>query len=148
MRNVKLLLGAVILLLAVFLSGCTENGEHIPNEVQDTVESYFEAFKQSTAEAAKYAYFPTEDIREIYVEQTQQKLVSYKVKSIEKLNDELYAVTVVGRLNTYDSDEIAYGFVGNIDGTWLYIGTVDYIPETLSEGLDLSEYQYDDPNIV
>lgn len=41
-----------------------------------------------------------------------------------------------------------FGFVGNVDGKWLYIGNTDYVPQDIKEGLDLSRYEYTDPDIL
>ena len=125
MHNIKKLLCATLLIvLAVVLPSCTKSAEpqnDIPEVVRQTAENYFEAFKQGTAEAEKYAY-----------------------------TDNLYGVTVNGRLNIYDSGETetVFGFVGKVDGSWLYIGTAGYIPDSLKEGVDLSAYQYSDPDIL
>lgn len=154
MHNIKKLLCATLLIvLAVVLPSCTKSAEpqnDIPEVVRQTAENYFEAFKQGTAEAEKYAYFPTESSRMLFLEQTDQKLESYKIEKIEKLTENLYGVTVNGRLNIYDSGETetVFGFVGKVDGSWLYIGTAGYIPDSLKEDVDLSAYQYSDPDIL
>ena len=146
----KLFCATLLIVLAIVLPSCAKSAESqddIPEVVRQTAEDYFEAFKQGTAEAEKYAYFPTESSRMLFLEQTDQKLESYK---IEKLTENLYGVTVNGRLNIYDSGETetVFGFVGKVDGSWLYIGTAGYIPDSLKEGVDLSAYQYSDPDIL
>jgi len=126
-----------------------EETADIPQEVQNAAENYLEAFKEGgAAESTKYAYYPTEELRELHAAQSGQTLESYKIEQIEKLTDALYAVTWTAETNIYDSAQTIFGFVGNVDGKWLYIGNTDYVPQDMKEGLDLSHYEYTDPDIL
>lgn len=143
------------LMLAVVMVACAKQeptGEEtadIPQEVQNAAENYLEAFKKGgAAESTKYAYYPTEELREQHAAQSGQTLENYKIEKIEKLTDTLYAVTWTAETNIYDSAQTIFGFVGNVDGKWLYIGNTDYVPQDMKEGLDLSHYEYTDPNIL
>lgn len=143
------------LMLAVVMVACAKQeptGEEtadIPQEVQNAAENYLEAFKKGgAAESTKYAYYPTEELREQHAAQSGQTLENYIIEKIEKLTDTLYAVTWTAETNIYDSAQTIFGFVGNVDGKWLYIGNTDYVPQDMKEGLDLSHYEYTDPNIL
>ena len=143
------------LMLAVVMVACAKQeptGEEtadIPQEVQNAAENYLEAFKEGgAAESTKYAYYPTEELRELHAAQSGQTLESYKIEQIEKLTDALYAVTWTAETNIYDSAQTIFGFVGNVDGKWFYIGNTDYVPQDMKEGLDLSHYEYTDPDIL
>ncbi len=143
------------LMLAVVMVACAKQeptGEEtadIPQEVQNAAENYLEAFKEGgAAESTKYAYYPTEELCELHAAQSGQTLESYKIEQIEKLTDALYAVTWTAETNIYDSAQTIFGFVGNVDGKWLYIGSTDYVPQDMKEGLDLSHYEYTDPDIL
>lgn len=143
------------LMLAVVMVACAKQeptGEEtadIPQEVQNAAENYLEAFKKGgAAESTKYAYYPTEELREQHAAQSGQTLENYKIEKIEKLTDTLYAVTWTAETNIYDSAQTIFGFVGNVDGKWPYIGNTDYVPQDMKEGLDLSHYEYTDSNIL
>ncbi len=143
------------LMLAAVMVACAKQeptGEEtadIPQEVQNAAENYLEAFKEGgAAESTKYAYYPTEELRELHAAQSGQTLEDYKIEQIEKLTDALYAVTWTAETNIYDSAQTIFGFVGNVDGKWLYIGNTDYVPQDMKEGLDLSRYEYTDPDIL
>lgn len=146
---------AEFLMLAVVMVACAKQGAtgeetaDIPQEVQNAAENYLEAFKEGgAAESTKYAYYPTEELRELHAAQSGQTLESYKIEQIEKLTDALYAVTWTAETNIYDSAQTIFGFVGNVDGKWFYIGNTDYVPQDMKEGLDLSHYEYTDPDIL
>ena len=82
------------LMLAVVMVACAKQGAtgeetaDIPQEVQNAAENYLEAFKEGgAAESTKYAYYPTEELRELHAAQSGQTLESYKIEQIEKLTD-------------------------------------------------------------
>ena len=71
------------LMLAVVMVACAKQeptGEEtadIPQEVQNAAENYLEAFKKGgAAESTKYAYYPTEELREQHAAQSATRLRS------------------------------------------------------------------------
>lgn len=79
---------------------------------------------------------------------------SYDIVSMEKINDDLYALTVdyvdvpEDENEEYTEDVTAYNFIGKIDGQWRYIFNKRNIPEEIQENFDPDKYIYTDPDYL
>lgn len=132
------------------------NKTEIPEEALSLATTYMDAFKIGVYEAVNYIYFSDDWTEGIYLD-TNDRLLEYRIKSVEMINDNLIALTIQTR--TMVSDEtgqtqgegtylVVYNFVARIDGEWRFITGVRHIPEVLKDNFDESNYQYGDPNIV
>ena len=147
--------------LALFLTGCaalpaepsqTPEATDIPDEVMSLVEQYMDAYKSGTAESVAYMHFESEFIRSAYID-SGDKLIDYKLESTEKINDNLYSVTLLVKSESsimYFGDEYqrVYNFTARIENEWYYINGVSNIPPALQENLDVNKYTYEGENIV
>ena len=70
----------------------------------------------------------------------------YKIKNFDRINDNLYAVTLEIKEGNKGWSQI-YNFVGKIDGDYQYMNSTGHIPETLRENLDVDAYRYTDSNV-
>lgn len=117
----------------------------LPQEARTCVEAYLEAYQRGgTPESVKYMHFEDDFVRTAYID-THNKLVDYTIEDIEKINDDLYAMTLQMKseqsiLVYGDIFRTIYNFVARIDGQWYYIGNVVHIPEKLQENLDVEKY--------
>ena len=129
-----------------------DNNSEVPDEVSELLNNYFSSFKKGTEEAIEYIHFEDDDIKEAYLN-SGSYLIDYKIEDIEKVNDNLYAITVQTKTNTSvlhhgDEFEIVYNFVGNIDGKWYFMNGISHIPASIRDNLDPNKYTYDDDRIV
>ena len=124
----------------------------IPDEVSTLVKNYMDAYKNGTEYSVEYAHFEDEFKRSAYIT-TGDKLLDYKIESADKINDNLYALTILVKTeqSTFYSGDVferAYNFVAQIDDGWYFLNGVSNIPSDIQDNLDVSEYTYDDENIV
>ena len=124
----------------------------IPDEVAELVETYMDAYKKGTEESAAYAHFESDFVRSAYIE-SGDRLIDYKLESTEKINDNLYSVTLLVKSESsvmYFGDEYqrVYNFTARIENEWYYINGVSDIPPALQENLDVNKYTYEGENIV
>jgi len=138
-------IGIILLCCCMILAliGCNDTSkDSLPEEARLLVETYMNAFMVSTKDSAQYAYFRNEEIREAYCD-AATILIDYRIEKIEKINKNLYALTVLNKTNmTEDAYLKVYNFVGFIDGQWYFINGVGNIPESISENLNKEAYSY------
>ncbi len=120
----------------------------LPKEVQSLVKDYMHASIKGTKYSAQYVHFEDDSIREAHLN-AGNKLFEYDIESVEKINQNLYAFTILMKSELsvqyqYHGDDYqrVYNFVGNIDGKWCYITGISAIPADLRENLDESKYKY------
>lgn len=128
------------------------NDADVPEEVSELIDKYYSALKKGTEETIEYIHFEDDEIKEVYLE-SGSYLIDYRIEDIEKVNEQLYALTTLAKTNTsvlHQGDEFkkVYNFVGNIDGEWYFMNGISHIPESISDNLDPSKYSYDDEKIV
>lgn len=89
-----------------------------------------------------YAYFPNDDLRLAH-EQSNMRLISYEIESSTKINDKLYEYNVLIKTDFAPEEYTrVYYFVGNIDGELKFIVNASFVPDELSDGLDVGAYSY------
>jgi len=150
-------LAAITVCMIVFVSialfiHLRNHTTNVPDEVTNLIEEYMAAYKKGTKNAIELIHFNDDFKRQAYLD-SGDKLVDYEVQSIEKINDNLYALYILIKTETsvfYNGDnfELVYNFAARIDGQWKYINGVANIPENLRENLVESKYTYQDENIV
>jgi len=135
----------ILLISLVFLASCslTTNSEEQPlPDVMTLVEKYMEARKISTRESLPYIHFEGDFFQDAYLT-SNERVLDYKIESHKKINDSLYAFTVLVKSTETNGKYLrAYNFVGLIDGQWLYMNGVANIPASLKENLVEEDYQY------
>lgn len=125
----------------------------IPDEVRSLAEDYMNAYKNGTDQSVEYMHFEDDFVRSAYIA-SNGKLIDYEMESIEKINDNLYAFTVLvlteqATWHGGEDYERVYNFAVRIEGTWYYVNGISHIPVDLQDNLDPSKYLYDDDeNIV
>ena len=106
------------------------------------MELYLEAAKESPQKSSEYAYFPNDDLRLAH-EQSNMRLISYEIESSTKINDKLYEYNVLIKTDFAPEEYTrVYYFVGNIDGELKFIVNASFVPDELSDGLDVGAYSY------
>ena len=136
----------LITLICVLLAACTEmkNGDKVdvPEEVSTLVDTYMKAYKIGTGESVRYAHFESDFKKEAYLE-SGDKLLDYKIESTEKINDSLFAFTILAKTTQTDNSYLrVYNFVAQIDNSWYFINGVGNIPQDLKDNLDEEKYTY------
>ncbi len=119
-------------------------------DVLKCVENYMDALKEGTASASQYAYFENEEARSFF-EENRDYLIEYEIQEFSKINDSLYALTIKYKTATsefykergFPYRDVAYNFVADIDGSFLFIRHKVDIPENLKAGFDEDKYSYD-----
>ena len=91
-------------------------------------------------------------MREAYII-SGDKLLDYKIENVEKINDNLYAFTILVKTeqSTFYSGDIferVFNFVARIDDEWYFLNGVSHIPADLQENLDIEKYTNTGENIV
>lgn len=147
---------AIVLLLcalagAALIAISSHSGERtipkdLPKEVQTLIRDFMRAYQKGKNFSVQYIYSDEPFFKEAYRE-SGDKLYDYRIEKAEKINDNLYALTILMKTRIqaiYHGDEYAevYHFAGKIDGQWYIIGHVRMIPEQLRENLDISKYSY------
>lgn len=146
----------IFLFFTISLCSCTAEKpkadlENSPlYDVLKCVEDYMDALKESTASASQYVHFENEEARS-YFEENLDYLIEYEIQEFSKINDSLYALTIKYKTATsefceergFPHRDVAYNFVANIDGSFLFIINKADIPENLKAGLDEDKYNYD-----
>lgn len=137
----KICLLLVIIALGVFALSISQRNS-LPEDVQALVDQYMEAYKFGTKEAAQYAHFESELIRVAYLD-AATILIDYRLESTERVNDDLYALTVLVKTNyTGNAYLRVYNFVGYVEGQWRYMNGIGNIPEGIRDNLDEDRYTY------
>lgn len=93
-------------------------------------------------------HFEDDSIRDIFIA-TEDRLENYEIENIEKINENLYSVTLLTRMkiNHIPGQEglsTSYNFVVRIGNQWFYLNGINHIPENLRENLNPDNYRYDD----
>ena len=154
--NRKIVL-SIIIILALCLSVLfalrqSKTTSLFPNEVSELVNNYMEAYRKGTEYAVEYTHFEDEFVREAYII-SGDKLLDYKIENVEKINDNLYAFTILVKTeqSTFYSGDIferVFNFVARIDDEWYFLNGVSHIPADLQENLDIEKYTNTGENIV
>lgn len=134
------------ILICVLLVACTEikNGDKVdvPEEVSALVDTYMNAYKIGTGESVRYAHFENDFKKEAYLE-SGDKLLDYRIESTEKINDSLFAFTILVKTTQTDNSYLrVYNFVALIDNNWYFINGVENILQDLKDNLDEEKYTY------
>lgn len=153
--KIKFIVPILLILIVCIIGGLAvrQHGEpKIPDEVSILVENYMDAYKKGTQYSVEYAHFEDEFIKLAYIT-AGDKLLDYKIESSEKINDNLYAFTIMVKTeqSTFYSGDVydkAYNFVGYIDDRWYFLNGVSNIPSGIRDNLDVSKYTYEDEHIV
>lgn len=127
----------------------------IPDEIMELLKSNLEIARKGfhTDEALADCY--TAPGNEFYLEMTKQTpsyLLDYEIDKAEKINDDLYAFTILTQKSASDAEDTSDGlydrifnFVGRIDGKLYIIRNERDIPESIREGFDPNLYTYETP---
>lgn len=141
MKTFRICMITIILVVGIYFLFEVQSG-FLPKDAQVLVEQYMDAYKIGTKEAAKYAHFESELIRTAYLD-AATVLIDYRLESSDRINSNLYALTVLVRTNYTGSAYLrVYNFVGYIDGQWRYINGLGNIPENIRDNLDEIRYIY------
>lgn len=153
-RNIEVVIGIISLILIIELSACS--GKLSGNEFDHVFENYMGAYKDGgTGESVEYTYFMDDSKKKLYAD-TNDHLIDYKVEKREKINDNLYAYTIllqteqILELNLIKEGEYlrVYNFVGRIDGRLYYINGINNIPDNIKKDLDEDKYSYSNNETV
>lgn len=154
--NRKIVLSIIIILalclFVLFALRQSKTTSLIPNEVSELVNNYMEAYRKGTEYAVEYTHFEDEFVREAHII-SGDKLLDYKIENVEKINDNLYAFTILVKTeqSTFYSGDIferVFNFVARIDDEWYFLNGVSHIPADLQENLDIEKYTNTGENIV
>lgn len=154
--NRKIVLSIIVILalclFVLFALRQSKTTSLIPNEVSELVNNYMEAYRKGTEYAVEYTHFEDEFVREAYII-SGDKLLDYKIENVEKINDNLYAFTILVKTeqSTFYSGDIferVFNFVARIDDEWYFLNGVSHIPADLQENLDIEKYTNTGENIV
>lgn len=143
-HKIYIILICIIIFLGILLclTSRSKSCEELPDEILNTIDNYMTAYKISTEQASKFIHFENEDTKKFYIE-SGEKALDYRIESFEKINDNLYGITVLIKTNMTENNYLrVYNFVLNIDGEWKYANGVNNIPDNLSENLDNEKYSY------
>lgn len=136
--------GAVF--VCIIMASCSEHREvadiDVPEGVTALIESYMNAYKTSTEEAAQYAHFESDFKKQVYID-SGDRILDYKIESAQKISDELFALTILLKTKQ-DTDHYlrVYNFVARINNIWYYINGVGNIPPDLKANLNEEAYTY------
>lgn len=129
------------LLILIFISACSPSPS-AEEEVRNFYMEYVEAcIEDRIAATKKYVHYEDPAQLERETADTNCPLLKTDILSIEKLTDDLWALRIYYE-NLYIPDgETIYHFVGVIDGEYKVMRNIWNIPTTLSQDLNLDQYQ-------
>jgi len=139
----------LLFLLFVFIVGCSNTKENdktafSSSEASSLIEEYYESLKDGFGSVNEYLYFGDqyEYIRKEVIE-FPDKLVDFIVEDSSRINENLYEFTVLTEFDLFQPGVFVrdFAFVGNINGRAYVITSVDFIPDELSENLDIEKYK-------
>ena len=151
--SILLVIGALCAVcLHIRFSQQENQNVQLPEEVSALIESYMAAYQIGTEKSVEYMHFEDDFIRSVYMA-SGDRLIAYEMESAEKINDKLYALTILVKTNSTvfhfgDEYQRIYNFVAQIDGEWFYLNGVTNIPSDLQDNLTAENYGYNDDNIV
>lgn len=119
----------------------------IPEDVQEFMNAYLEAFQEGAEASVEFVYFPEKyaDFYEAH-RNSGDKLLSYEIRDVRRINDELYAFRIYYASETYSSE--AYTFVAQIDNEYRIVVNTAYLPEELKQGVDENDFIIAPPPFV
>ena len=143
MKKWTIILLALSLVAVVAVPLLVNRNESVSKDPFDRqLELYLNAAKKSTKKSAAYAYFPSDEIRNAHL-MSGGKILDYKVESKADINDRLREYTTLVETNQEPGSYTRYYyFVGNIDGQMKFIVNAAFVPEEISENLDVAQYSY------
>lgn len=140
--------------VCVHIRSSQQAGQNVqlPDEVSALIENYMAAYQNGTEGSVEYMYFE-DDLRRSAYMASGDKLIAYKMEGAEKINDKLYALTLLVKTNSTvfhfgDEYQRIYNFAAQIDGKWFYLNGVANIPSDIRDNLNVNDYSYNDENIV
>jgi len=151
----RLFILVMMSVLSLLLVACSQTNSQIksaagdiPKEVTDLLTNYLEAGKEGGG--LEYVHFENDADKELSYA-NPVTLLDYKITQSEKVNDDLYAFTILtqdsGMPQQYidEGDYLqVYNFAARIEGTWYVITNQRNIPDNLKTGFDPSKYSYGD----
>lgn len=134
---------AAALLLCLYLS--TRNSS---SAYEDTLITYLEALKEGTDKAIEYTAFPNEIIEYDYLH-SPMRAADYEVISSSQVNENLYAYTLYISVSDQPEEYTpVYYFVGRQDGAYTVYINAAYVPESLHENFNATDYSYSNPDYL
>lgn len=148
MRRIRLYLivvSIIAVVLVLFANCCSRNRD---NPYEEALITYLEAMEEGSQKAIEYTAFPNEMIEYDYLH-APMRIVDYEIVSSVRVNENLFAFT----LNIASSDQPnvytpLYYFVGYQDREYTVYINANYVPESLRESFDVTEYSYDNPDYL
>lgn len=145
-----IILIAALTALSLLLTACSADAfDGIPKEIQKTLTDYFIACKEEPERALEYRYWASESDKQLTYSNITH-ILNYEVKTAEKVNDSLYAFTILiqdtampEQMIKEDAYRQIYNYVANIEGQWYVLANEKDIPESIKGGFDSSKYTYD-----
>lgn len=126
------------------LGGLVMEGAEPSEAAQKVVETVYDMWKTDSDKSRliQYVHFENAFKKQAFLD-SGEEMTDYIIESTEKVNANLYAVTVLVKTDlSGDAYNRAYNFGAYIDGGWYYINGVGNIPDDLKENLDESKYSY------
>lgn len=159
MKNVKHCI-AVILLLCLFLSACTQTPPATTNPpqqakektaIQSALDFYIECCELRKTDFKKGFLDNSHYERQTHYELALANpalLVSYDILRIEQLSEDLW---IVEAFYIEDKSKLGYydvNYLAKFDGIWKFMPSIEEIPEHLKEGVEFEEYNRESPGIL
>ncbi len=130
----------LVLLMMQALCACSQQEGTVPEEISTFYESYLAARQTgSFSDVEPYVYYPSDAYRQLDKE-FFGNTYNAVIESWERINEDLWAVTVNIAWEVYPDGEIFYHFVGTIDGQLKVIRNADIVPDSLKGDADLSRF--------
>lgn len=146
----KIQIITMFILLLLMTSCAKSDFNSIPEDVIATVESYLNAMKIGSEESIQYCFFKEENnaTKQAYLRDIDI-LLSYEITKIEKINDNLYACTILYEMNSEKGNyRKAYNYVGYIDNDYYFIVNERDIPDEIRENFNAKKYAYSGSDVL
>ena len=128
--------------------------ENHENQIRDFYEEFIQLDLTDPARAIEeYVYYNDEAIKSIAIDSVEGNYTThYEILGLEKITDQLWAIELYIETSMDPEGFTAYNFVGEIDGAYKIMRSVNQIPQPLIGDLNLDAYlptgEYIDPEDV
>ena len=139
------------------LTGCKQELDVADNKPYDSAYfdvsqfyvQYLELMIHDAAQAAQFCYFEDESAKDLFLQSVQENpTTSYEVIRFEKLSNLLWVVETRTTNGIFPNGIYGVNYVGIVGNNMLVYRNSKQLPNALTEGLEIEDYEIHGPDVL